>query len=129
MYEKFHAYLCTHGFQNNPMESSLYVKCKDDVFIILVYDSDDMLLIETHIVDFKVDLNATFEMSNWGLLCHYLGSWFLQCDGGIALCQTKFVETLLQCFGLQYCKPIVIPMETSLQLGLHDASNAFNVAL
>ena len=48
-----------------------------------------MLLIgpnEMHISKFKADLYASFEMSNLGLLHHYLGTQFKQCDEGIALC-------------------------------------------
>ena len=75
-YEKIHAYLTVHDFQNSPTESTLYVKCQDDVFLIIVLYVDDMLLTgpnEAHIDDFKADLNASFEMSDLGLLHHYLG--------------------------------------------------------
>ena len=78
-----------------------------------------MLLIgpnEMHISKFKADLNASFEMSDLGLLHHYLGIQFKHCDGGIMLCQTQYVETLLRRFNLEYYKPIATPMETSLKL-------------
>ena len=90
-YEKIHAYLTAHGFQNSPTESTLYVKCQGEIFLIIVLYVDDMLLMgpnEAHIADFKADLNSSFEMSDLGLLHHYLGIQFKQCDGGIALCQT-----------------------------------------
>ena len=65
-YEKIHAYLTAHGFQNSPTESTLYVnKCQGDVFLIIVLYVDDMLLTgpnEAHIANFKADLNASFEM-------------------------------------------------------------------
>ena len=80
------------------MESTLYVKCARDVFLVIVLYVDDMLLTspnETHIADFKDELNSAFEMSDLGLLHHYLGIQFMQIDGGIALCQTKYIETLL----------------------------------
>jgi len=48
-----------------------------------------------HVADFKVESNSAFEMSDLGLLHHYLGIQFKQCDGGIALCQTKYIEALL----------------------------------
>ena len=131
-YEKIHAYLSAHAFQNSPTESTLYVKCQGDVFLIIVLYVDDMLLTgpnEVHIADFKVDLNVSFEMSDLGLLHHYLGIQFMQIDGGIALCQTKYIETLLQRFGLEDCKPIATPMETGLRLSLHDAGDAFDVVL
>ena len=40
---------------------------------------------EKHTADFMADLHLDFEMSNLGLLHHYLGVQFKQCDGGIAL--------------------------------------------
>ena len=131
-YEKIHAYLTAHGFQNSPTESTLYVKRQGDVFLIIVLYVDDMLLTgpnEAHIADFKADLNASFEMSDLGLLHHYLGIQFKQCDGGIALCQTQYVETLLRRFSLEDSKPIATPMETGLKLSLHDAGDHFDVTL
>ena len=97
-YEKIHAYLISLGFENSPTKSTLYVKRADNVFLIIVVYVDDMLLTgpnETHIADFKADLHASFEMSDLGHLHHYLGIQFMQVDGGIALCQTKYIHTLL----------------------------------
>ena len=131
-YEKIDAYLAAQGFQNSPIESTLYVKHADDVLLIIVLYVDDMLFTspnEMHISKFKADLNASFEMSNLGLLHHYLGIQFKQCDGGIALCQTQYVETLLRRFNLEDCKPIAIPMETFLKLSLHDVGDLFDVTL
>jgi len=82
-----------------------------------------------HVVDFKVELNSAFEMSNLGLLHHYLGIQFKQCDGGIALCQTKYIEALLRRFGLEDCTPIATPMETSLHLSVHDAEDYYDATL
>ena len=81
---------------------------------------------ETHIADFKTELNSSFEMSDLGLLHHYLGIQFKQCDGNIALCQTKYIEALLRRFGLEDCKPIATPMETGLKLSVHDDEEYFD---
>ena len=131
-YEKIHAHLTALGFQNSLIESTLYVKRQGNVFLAIVLYVDDMLLTgpnEMHISKFKADLNASFEMSDLGLLHHYLGIQFKQCDGGIALCQTQYIETLLRRFSLEDCKPIATPMETSLQLILHDTKNYVDVTL
>ena len=67
---------------------------------------DDMLITspkEKNIVELEADLNLAFEMSDLGLLHHYLGIQFKQCDGGIALCQTMYIETLLRRFDLEDC--------------------------
>ena len=131
-YEKIHAYLTPHGFENSPTKSTLYVICVDDVTLIVALYVDDMLLTgpnEAHIADFMADLNASFEISNLGLLHHYLGIQFKQCDGGIALCQTKYILTLLRRFDLEDCKPIATPMEIGLKLSLHDAGDFVDVTL
>jgi transposase InsO family protein len=131
-YEKIHACLTANGFENSPTESTLYVKRANDVLLIIVVYVDDMLLtgpMETHIADFKADLHASFEMSDLGHLHHYLGIQFMHVDGGMALCQTKYIDTLLQRFGLEDCKPIATPMETGLRLSLHDAGDAFDAVL
>ena len=120
------------GFENSPTESILYVKRVDDVFLIMVVHVDDMLLTapnEKHIANFKADLHASFEMSILGHSHHYLGLQFMQVDGGIALCQLNYIDTLLQRFGLEDCKPIAAPMETGLRLSLHNVGDAFDVVL
>ena len=108
------------------------MKCEGDVLLIIALYVDDMLLTgpnEMHIADFKAELNSVFEISDLGLLHHYLGIQFKQCDGGIALCQTKYIETLLRRFGLEDCKPIANPMDTGLKLSSHDARDHFDVTL
>ena len=110
----------------------MYVKRADDALLIIVLYVDDMLLTgpnEVHKANFKAELNSAFEMSDVGLLHHHLGIQFKQCDGGIALCQTKYIETLLRRFGLDDCKPIATPMETGLHLSIHDAGDYFDVIL
>ena len=94
---------------------------------------DDKLLPrpnENHIAEFKVELNATFEIFELVLWHHYLGIHFLQCkDGGIDLLQTKYIETLLHRFKLEDCKFVAVPMETSLHLNIHDLRDYIVVVL
>ena len=50
-----------------------------DVFLVIVLYVDDIVLTgpnEHHITNLKGELNSTFEMSNLGLLHHYLGIQF-----------------------------------------------------
>ena len=100
-------------------------KCVDDVVPIIALYVDDMLLTgpnETHIAEFKADLNASFEMSD-------LGIQFKHCDGGISLCQTKYILTLLRRFDLEDCKPTITLMETGLKLSLHNGGDYVDVTL
>ena len=58
-YEKKHAYLTTHGFQNSPTERTLYVKYVDDVHLIIALYVNEMLLTRCNESQI-VDLNASF---------------------------------------------------------------------
>ncbi|MCO5568999.1 hypothetical protein L7F22_022704 [Adiantum nelumboides] len=85
-YEKADTHLVKRGFRNSPTESTLYVKREGDVLLIVVLYVDDLLITgpnEGHIAEFKADLNATFKMKDLGLLHHYLGIQFKQCDGDL----------------------------------------------
>ena len=55
---------------------------------------------------------------------HYLGIQFKQCDGGIALCQTKHIEALLHRFDFEDYKPIATPIEIGHHLKIHDVEAA-----
>ena len=82
-----------------------------------------------NVIDLKADKDASFEMSDLGLLHHYLDIYFKQCDGDITLCQKKYISTLLHEFNLEDCKSISTPMETRLKLNLHDIGDYVNVTL
>lgn len=109
------------------------MKKSSDVFLGIIVYIDDMMLTgpnENHIVDFKDELNLTFEMSNLGLLHHYLGIEFLHYENGgnALLLQTKYKETLLRRFGLEGCKLVATPMDTSLHLSIHDTLMAYFIS-
>ena len=60
----------------------------DDVVLIIALYVDDMLLTspnKTHVVDFKADLNASFEMSDLGLLL-IIWAYNLSSVMGVLLC-------------------------------------------
>ncbi|MCO5566892.1 hypothetical protein L7F22_020575 [Adiantum nelumboides] len=129
-YEKIHTYLIGQGFQNSPTESTLYVKKRDAVLIMLTLYVDDMLLTgnnENENAAFKDALRKTFEMSDLGLLHYYLGIQFVQSEDGIYMSQAKYLHKILDKFGMQNCKPISTPVDTGSKLSMHDAGDTFDV--
>ncbi|MCO5547920.1 hypothetical protein L7F22_001375 [Adiantum nelumboides] len=89
-YEKIHTYLIKQGFLNSPTESTLYVKRRNAVLIMLTLYVDYMLLTgnnENENAAFKDALRKTFEMSDLGLLHYYLGIQFVQSEDGIYMSQ------------------------------------------
>ena len=100
------------------------MKRDSDVLLVIVLYVDDKLLTrpnEKHIADLNAKLTSSFDLSYLGALHHYLGIQFRQNADGIALLQTKYIESLLRRFDLEDCKPVATPMETRLHLNVHDA--------
>ncbi|MCO5550786.1 hypothetical protein L7F22_004277 [Adiantum nelumboides] len=118
------------GFQNSPTESTLYVKKRDAVLIMLTFYVDDMLLTgnnENANAAFKDALQKTFEMFDLGLLHYYLGIQFVQSEDGIYMSQAKYLHKILDKFGMQNCKPISTPIDTGSKLSMLDAGDPFDV--
>ncbi|MCO5580873.1 hypothetical protein L7F22_034745 [Adiantum nelumboides] len=129
-YEKIHTYLIGQGFQNSPTESTLYVKKRDAVLIMLTLYVDDMLLTgnnENENATFKDALQKTFEMFDLGLLHYYLGIQFVQSENGIYMSQAKYLHKILDKFGMQNCKPISTPVDTGSKMSMHDVGDPFDV--
>ncbi|CAL9001992.1 unnamed protein product [Prunus brigantina] len=65
-----------------------------------------------------------YEMTNLGLLYHFLGRGVIQSDNCIFLHQRKYASTFLQKFGLQECKSVSIPLVPNDKLRKDDDSGA-----
>jgi hypothetical protein len=67
-----------------------------------------------------------FEMSLLGELSFFLGLQIRQRNQGIFISQTKYIKEMLKRFGMEYCKPIITPMQTSCKLSKDDDSKSTN---
>jgi hypothetical protein len=54
-----------------------------------------------------------FEMSLLGELSFFLGLWIRQINQGIFISQIKYIKDMLKRFGMEDCKPVITPMQTS----------------
>ena len=57
-----------------------------------------------------------FEMSLLGELSFFLGLQICQRNQGICISQTKYISEMLKRFGMEDCKPVITPMQTSCNL-------------
>jgi hypothetical protein len=101
----------------------VYFKLIGDHFICLVLYVDDMLLIGNNkeiIQDVKTQWSSKFDMKDLGAANFILGMeikrdwknkklWFNQ---------IKYVETILQMFNIQECKPIKVPIPVGVNLSV-----------
>lgn len=83
------------------------------LLIVVVY-VDDLLVTGSslkHILDFKREMAAKFEMSDLGKLTYYLGIEVLQYDDGIILKQDRYARKILEETGMSSCNLTHVPME------------------
>jgi hypothetical protein len=65
-----------------------------------------------------------FEMSLLGELSFFLGLQICQRNQGIFISQTKYIREMLKRFGMEDCKPVNTPMQTSCKLRKDDDSKS-----
>jgi hypothetical protein len=65
-----------------------------------------------------------FEMSLLGELSFFLGLQICQRNQGIFISQTKYIKEMLKRFGMEDCKLVTTPMQTSCKLSKYDDSKS-----
>ncbi|XP_068336542.1 uncharacterized mitochondrial protein AtMg00810-like [Pyrus communis] len=76
--------------------------------------------------EFKKDMMTKYEMTNLGLLHHFLGMGIIQTHTSIFLHQRKYAISLLDNFGLSECKSIATPLVTTEKLSKDDGIGPAN---
>jgi hypothetical protein len=107
----------------------IYARChmcimEGNLIIVSIY-VDDIVYTgssERLLSEFKREMMQRYEMSDLGLLHHFLGMGILQTDQGVFIHQSKYAKSLLNKFGLDDCKPVSIPLATSEKLKKVDGS-------
>jgi hypothetical protein len=69
-------------------------------------------------------MQSEFEMSLLGELSFFLGLQIRQSNQGIFIFQTKYIREMLKRFGMEDCKPVITPMQTSCKLSKDDDSKS-----
>jgi hypothetical protein len=59
-----------------------------------------------------------------GELSFFLGLQIHQRNQGIFISQTKYIKEMIKRFGMEYCKPVITPMQTSCKLRKDDDSES-----
>ncbi|CAL2276373.1 unnamed protein product [Prunus armeniaca] len=131
-YGDIDSYLVQCGFKKSTSEVTLYVKCKgnSELVIVSIYVDDIVYTGNSQelLQEFKSDMMQKYEMTDLGLLHHFLGMGVIHSDNCIFLHQRKYASTLLQKFGLQECKSVSIPLVPNDKLRKDDDSGAADEA-
>jgi hypothetical protein len=115
------------GFRKGSIDNNLYIKVSEGNILLIevyvddiIFGSDDDKLGQK----FAKDMKNEFEMSLLGALSLFLGLQICQSNQGIFISQTKYIIEMLKRFGMEDCKPIITPMQTSCKLIKDDDSKS-----
>ncbi|KAM1100065.1 hypothetical protein ACFX15_006344 [Malus domestica] len=78
---------------------------------------------------FKIEMMKQYEITNLGMLHHFLGLGVIQTDTCIFLHQKKYAKTLLDKFGLKDCKSVATPLAVNENLSKSDGSEQADESL
>lgn len=117
------------GFEKSPYEPCLFFQLIDNKPVILVLYVDDFLLfVQCELAAQLIisRLEAMISIRNLGPISEYLGIRVKRVGDSICLDQSTYIQTVLQRFHHEDCKPAPAPMEHGLKLSklASDASPA-----
>jgi hypothetical protein len=118
------------GFRQSPHEAAIYRRGNGGNALLVGVYVDDLVITGTKDVEvaaFKEEMNATFQMSDLGLLS-YLGIKVHQCDSGITLRQTAYAKRVVELTRFTDCNPALTPMEERLKLSRDSMTEEVDAA-
>lgn len=126
--ERFHQYVVKLGFRQSENDRCLYVRGNNEKRVLLLLYVDDILIVcrdPQEIEKVKHLLAQEFEMSDLGPVGSFLGMRIERDvkERTLWISQRQYLETLLQRFGMENCKPAATPMESRLKLEKGDDVN------
>ena len=120
-YKDIDGTLMGQGFLRSHADHSLYIKQTSEFLLIVIIYVDDLIILAsdtTRMEAIKTTLKQQYEMSDLGELHFCLGVEFVRdrATRTIALSQRRYVEDVLERFGMQDCKPIGTPLDANCKL-------------
>jgi hypothetical protein len=120
-YECLRDFLITNGFKVGKADPTLFTKTlENDLFVCQIYVEDIIFgsTNESTCEEFSRIMTQKFEMSMMGELKYFLGFQVKQLQEGTFISQTKYIQDILNKFGMKDAKPIKTPMGTNGHLDL-----------
>jgi hypothetical protein len=128
-YECLRDFLITNGFKVSKADPTLFTKTiAKDLFVCQIYD-DDIIFGSTNkstCEKFSRIMIKKFKMSMMGELKYFLGFQVKQLQEGTFISQTKYIQDILNKFGMKDAKPIKTPMGTNGHLDLDTGGKSID---
>ncbi|KAK8951797.1 hypothetical protein KSP39_PZI003445 [Platanthera zijinensis] len=118
-YGKIAEYLQFCGYLASNSDSSLFIKKKGELSVLVLLYVDDMIITgnsEEEVARLRAELAIRFEMKDLGELHHFLGLEVERKESGILVCQKGYAERIVNRFGLIEGKTCSTPMDQGLKL-------------
>ena len=121
-YLRFDEFMISHRFMRCNFDCCVYYKQIDsDHHIYLLLYVDDMLIackVREEIEALKQKLNSEFDMKDLGHAKKILGMEIKRDrrKGTMFLSQKKYLEKVLNTFGMSNCKPVITPLASHFKL-------------
>ncbi|KAK8926585.1 hypothetical protein KSP39_PZI019006 [Platanthera zijinensis] len=118
-YGKIAEYLQFCGYLASNSDSSLFIKKKGELSVLVLLYVDDMIITgnsEEEVARLRAELAIRFEMKDLGELHHFLGLEVERKESGILICQKGYAERIVNQFGLVEGKTCSTPMDQGLKL-------------
>lgn len=112
------------GFKQSISDPSLFVLCSGaDLAYLLLYVDDIFLTASSSSLLQRIitRLNLEFEMSDQGLLHHFLGITVKRDVSGLLLHQHKYAAEILHRANMSYCNPCLTPIDTKQKLSVNTS--------
>lgn len=114
-----HDFLIENGFVQSQADYCIYTKLSDKENVILLVWVDDIVVAassEVCLREVKEKLQSKFKMKDLGNLSHFIRIDFTQKVGTIKMNQSRYIDKILERFGVADCKARATPSEIKCDL-------------
>ena len=118
-HEKFDSVILEYGFEHNSADKCVYSKFTSEYGVIICLYVDDMLIIGTNMTginETKKYLSSRFKMKDLNEVDTILGVKVKRHSGGFALCQSHYIDKMLNKFSHLKIKEANTPYDVSFKL-------------
>ena len=123
-YKELANFLLRQGLTRSRNDQSLFARSEAEEYTFILVWVDDIIVVTrsmTVVFDVKKALEATFHVEVRGRLHWFLGLRIRREEGKVTVDQDHYIETMLDWFQMDQCKPSRTP--ASLNLKLQTAQN------
>ena len=118
-YKELGNFLLRQGFTRSRNNHCLFARLEAEDYTFILVLVDDIIVASrsmTVISDVKKVLEATFHMEDRGRLHWFLGLRIIQEGGKVSVDEEHYIETMLERFQMDQCKPSRTPADLNLKL-------------